>query len=285
MELLHALAAFAEEPGPTHGRLADLLGLPCAPDPATFSDVFLFNLYPYASVYLGGEGKLGGDARDRVAGFFRALGSVPGPEPDHVTVLLAAYAGLRRTDDHRAAHAATVLLHEHLLSWLPLYLARVQALAPPPYPQWAALVARVMRAEAQRHTQPGLGCTHLRHPPGLADPDADGHDAFVDSLLAPLRSGFVVTGADLVHAARRLGLGLRIGERRFVLNALLAQQPAATLRWLAEHTATTGDAWRPWVDDAPDLARWWVTTAEATRATLLDLALDVDRARLAGAAP
>ena len=36
---------------------------------------------------------LGGEARDRIAGFWRALGLVPPPEPDHLAVMLGLYAG------------------------------------------------------------------------------------------------------------------------------------------------------------------------------------------------
>ena len=79
--------------------------------------------YPYASVYLGAEGMLGGEARDRVAGFWRALGLVPPAEPDHLAALLGLYAALadaeepRRTSRPAAApaQARRALLHEHLL--------------------------------------------------------------------------------------------------------------------------------------------------------------------------
>lgn len=45
------------------------------------TDVLVFQAYPYASIYLGAEGMLGGKARDRIAGFWRALGGEPPAEP------------------------------------------------------------------------------------------------------------------------------------------------------------------------------------------------------------
>ena len=221
MELLRALAAFAEEPGPSHVRLAALLDLPSAPDAAAHTDCFVFNLYPYASVHLGPEGKLGGEARDRVAGFFRALDAVPGPDPDHLAVLLTAYSHLREgAPDGPATRAADALLHEHLLSWLPLYLARVRALAAAPYPRWALLVERALRADAARRPAPADLPLHLRAaPPRQPPPDAS-RDAFIAWLLAPVRSGMVLTGQDLRRAAGDLGLGVRMGER------LAAEAPA-----------------------------------------------------------
>ncbi|HSJ47194.1 MAG TPA: molecular chaperone TorD family protein [Euzebyales bacterium] len=277
MELLRALGALAEEPGPAHEPLAALLHLPRAPDAAAFTDCFMFNLYPYASVYLGAEGKLGGAARDRVAGFFRALGAVPDTEPDHLTLLVTAYGQLRDVPaDGPAGHAAAALLHEHLVPWLPLYLARVRALAPAPYPQWAQVLADVLLADAGGVADAVDPPLHLRDAPALPDPRAAGHDAFVDGLLSPVRAGVILTGRDLLRASRELRLGLRVGERRFVLDALLAQDAAATLRWLAGHTRTTGDAWAPWTEVAPTTATWWSTRADATLGLLHELALEVD---------
>jgi hypothetical protein len=42
---------------------------------------------------------------------------------------------------------------------------------------------------------------------------------------------------DLSRAAHELGLGLRQGERVYVLKALLGQEPAATLKWVANEAA------------------------------------------------
>ena len=39
------------------------------------------------------------EARDRIAGFWRALGETPPPEPDHLTLMLASYAELRSRED------------------------------------------------------------------------------------------------------------------------------------------------------------------------------------------
>ena len=83
VELLRALTVLAEPPGPAHARVADALGFSEAPAASDFGDVFLFQLYPYASVHVGAEGMMGGDARQRVAGFWRALGRTPPAEPDH----------------------------------------------------------------------------------------------------------------------------------------------------------------------------------------------------------
>jgi hypothetical protein len=229
---------------------------------------------------------LGGDARDRVAGFLRALGALPDPECDHLTVLLTAYGRLRDGPrDGPAGHAAAALLHEHLLSWLPLYLDRVRALRLAPYPRWAELLTDVLAADAERAgTVMEMDVPlHLRAAPPLPDPRSDGRDAFVEGLLSPVRSGMVLTGIDLRAAARELQLGLRVGERRFVLDALLGQDPVGTLQWLAEHTRTTVTAWAPWIVVARPTATWWVARADVTRVLLHSVAVDAGGTQSIGA--
>lgn len=184
---------------------------------------------------------LGGEARDRVAGFWRALHLQPPPEPDHLAVLLALYASLveteaAETDPARRAlrtESRRALLWEHLLTWLPQYLLRLRRLPAPAYGAWAQLLDTALLEEAARLPAPTTVPLHFREPLGLADPREEGGEAFLGSVLAPARSGFILLRADLAEAARELGLGLRQGERRYVLGALLGQAGPATLGWLA----------------------------------------------------
>src|SRR5438105_24123 len=76
-ELFRALAVVCEGAGAEHQRVATALGLPAGASPADHTDAFVLQLPPYASMYLGAQGMLGGEAADRVAGFWRALGYVP----------------------------------------------------------------------------------------------------------------------------------------------------------------------------------------------------------------
>src|SRR5947209_19489328 len=100
MELFRALAVLAEPPErPEVARLAELLDLGKPPSASEYTETFVFQLYPYASVYLGAEGMLGGEARDRVAGFLSALGLAPPHEPDPPSTLLATYAQLSAPEE------------------------------------------------------------------------------------------------------------------------------------------------------------------------------------------
>ena len=343
MELLRVLAALAERPAPEHAALATLVGLPCAPAEDTWTDVFLLGWFPYASVHLGPEGMLGGEARDRVAGFLRSLDATPPPEPDHLPVLLVAHADLCEragsasaeapTGDAaqapaagaaaRAAHGARALLHEHLLSWLPLYLGRLRVAAPEPYAAWATLLDDVLRAEAVRRHEPATLPSHLREAPGLDDPRVEDADAplgdlggapadpsepsdtsdtsdpaaaggrrerrraagpgrtLLEQLLVPVRTGMVLSIHDLARCGRELGVPVRIGERRYVLEHLLGQDTAGTLRWLAEHATTTTDAaLQDWAVPLPRATAWWRARARATAELLEGLAVEADGAEV-----
>lgn len=276
MELARALALLCEPPAPgwpeTAARVCDALDLGAAPDPAAATDTFAFQLYPYASVYLGDQGMVGGQARDRIAGFFRALGVAPPAEPDHLAVLLGALAELAEREDRGAAVARRVLVAEHLLPWLPAYLDRVGDVAPQPYPAWASLLAALLRREASVLESGALPLALRAAPAALPDPREAGRDAFLAGLLAPARAGFLLTRADLTRAARRLGLGLRIAERRYTLTALLAQDPAAVLAWLRDHARAAGRAWQGWPPHVQPVAAWWTDRAARAAALLDDLA-------------
>lgn len=243
MELFRALAALVESPRAESARVAEALGLGPPPGADEYTQIFVFQLYPYASVYLGAEGMLGGEARDRVAGFWRALGHAPPAEADHLSVMLALYARLceleaaehdgdaRRRESWGAARKA--FLWEHLLSWLPAYLDKLSEIAPDFYRGWSGLLSAALGAEAGATGRQAELSSHLRDAPALADPRVEGFEKFLESLLAPVRCGLILTRSDLAHAARDLGLGARAGERRFALRSLFEQEPGGVLGWLS----------------------------------------------------
>lgn len=241
IELLRALAALADPPAIGHGRLTELLGLPDPPEPADHAELFLFQLPPFASIYLGAEGKLGGEARDRVAGFWRAVGQSPPDEPDHITALLGFYAQLSEAeaaeaDEARAAllgRGAAALLHEHILPWMGPYLSCVRQIGAPFYAEWAELLLETLEEEHRRRGVAEALPLHLRAAPPLPDPRTAGGDAFLEGILAPVRSGMILTRADLAQGAARVGVAVRAGERRYALAAMMSQDAGGILGWLA----------------------------------------------------
>ncbi len=281
MELFRALGALSEPPSPELQGIADVLGLGALPAPAAHGDLFLFQLYPYASVYLGAEGMLGGEARDRIAGFWRALGEPPPAEADHLAVMLALHARigeLETADPNRREawrHARHAHLWEHLLSWLPEFLQKLRELADPFYIRWASLLGEALREEVERLGGPERLALHLREAPGVADPERDGLEPFLQSLLTPVRSGMILTRADLARAADQLGLGLRLGERRWVLRALFEQAAAPVLGWLAEEASRRAGRHTPELHLAAEPAAFWRNRAETTARLLLRLRAEI----------
>jgi TorA maturation chaperone TorD len=272
-ELFRALGALCEPPDPAHARVAAALGLPGTADAEGHTEMFVFQLVPYASVYLGRDGMLGGEARDRVAGFWRALRLTPPAEPDHLAALLGLYASLaeRERDEPDPArhqmwhHARRTLLQEHLISWLPAYAYAVTRVGFAFHAGWARLLTEALASEA-RELGAG-GCAHLRDVPALPGPETDG---FVRALLAPARSGLIITRDDLARCARTSGLGLRMGERAFVLRSLLDQDPAATFDWLATEAARW-ETYHATAWPVPGTAsRHWLSRARATHHVLTD---------------
>ncbi len=270
-ELVRTLAACLESPSDSLAPAVSALGMRRPPTVAEHTEAFTFQLHPYASVQLGPEGQLGGVARDRVAGFFRALNVVPPSEPDHLLVLLSAYAELAELDDgddSRARHARTALLHEHLQPWVPRFLLRVTELAADPYRQWAVTLTDVLAAEVELLGESSSMPAHLRDAPALPDPRDGDASTFLAGILAPVRSGMILARADLARAGSALGLGVRIGERAFMLRSLLAQDATATLSFLA------GEARRQalTVTGSDLTAQFWQRRLTTSAAMLAELA-------------
>jgi hypothetical protein len=262
--------------------VADALELGPVPCVAEYTEVFVFQLYPYASVYLGAEGMMGGEARDLVAGFWRALGETPPVEPDHMAVMLALYArlvemeegesdGARRAGWHRARKA---FLWEHLLSWLPFYLSKLETVtASPFYRKWGEMLSEALCDEAKAVGEQEQLSIHLRDAPALIDPRRGEVEDFLQSLLTPVRSGFILVRSDLSRAAREIDLGLRLGERKFILKALFSQDAAGVLDWLASEAARWVERHHLYRDALGGVAKAWEEKALHSANLLRELKL------------
>ena len=246
-ELLRALAAVADSP-PAAASACPALGL-ADPGAAAHTDAFVLNCPPYAAVYLGEAGGLGGEGADRVAGFWRAIGLAPPAEPDHLAALLSLYASLGESAQQASSPAIAAaltrtrhaLFHEHVWPWLPAYLDAVADLASPALSAWAGLTMRVVQAERMALAMQTAGQATTPLPLALrsAPPPAAAGSELSDllaTLISPVRSGFILTRRRLAAGAEAAGVGYRIGERRFTLRAMLDQAPAETLGWLAGET-------------------------------------------------
>jgi TorA maturation chaperone TorD len=283
MELFRALAALVERPARELAPVADALLIGPLPEADAYTELFIFQLAPYASIYLGAEGMIGGEARQLIAGFWRALGQSPPPEPDHLALMLALYARLRELEDGESEpvrreglkRARLAFLWEHLLSWLPVYLCKLESIAPPFYKKWGEVLTEALIAEALAAGEPSQLPLHLREARALSDPRAGGEvEEFLQSLLSPARSGMILVRADLTRAARKLGLGLRLGERLFILKALFGQDPQAMLDWLAAEAQMWIARHKLKRESLGSVAAFWEDRAAATLSLLEQLKRD-----------
>jgi len=160
--------------------------------------------------------------------------------------------------------------------------------APPFYRGWAALLEEALR-EAARRVGDGVRALPTALEEATADQPAAGGGATGDPpndlprlLTTPVRSGLILTRADLARASRARGLPVtvRIGERRFALDAMLGAAPSETLGWLAEEADAWAERHRPWAPPDPASARWWEERARRVGKTLAGLQGDRGRSAL-----
>jgi TorA maturation chaperone TorD len=280
-ELLRALGAVADSPAAARSVAAPL-GLAPVSD-AEHTEAFVLNCPPFAAVYLGPDGALGGEGADRAAGFWRALGLAPPAEPDHLTALLALYAHLgeaaagtgRPATADALTRARLSLFREHLWPWLPGYLDAVADLGFPALSGWAGLTRRAVAAELAGQPAWAALPLALRAAGGEAGAGLDLR-GLVDLLTTPVRSGIILTRRRLAAGAAEAGLGHRIGERRYALRAMLGQDPQATVAWAAAEAARWQARYlRRAAGD--EVAGWWAERAARTA--------DLLRARLVAVVP
>ena len=232
-------------------------------------------LVPYASIYLGPDGHIGGEARDRIGGFWRAIGIELPQEVDHLSVMLACHTELVQAEAaapseelrQAARHRRRAFLYEHLASWLPIYLDKLDHVAPPFYRAWGELLSETLVAEMKAVETPSEDSLHLRLARGLPRGSEGDRDELLQALLAPVRAGFILTRQDLAQAARELGIGSRIGERRFMLEAMLKQRPTDLGDWLETYCERVLVSYRA-LSGGGGRLRYWTGRVEESRRRL-----------------
>ena len=103
---------------------------------------------------------------------------------------------------------------------------------------------------------------------------ADTLDETLDALVAPIRSGVVLTYRDLAECAHQVGIGLRRGERRYALRAMVTQDARGTLQWLGAHARSWSQRCAPTLPVANDPGAWWSGRAAETAHVLETLVAD-----------
>jgi Nitrate reductase delta subunit len=278
-ELLRSLGAAVLTPPPGNRGVCAALDLP-SPTGVEHTDAFVLSAPPHAAIHLGPEGKLGGEGLDRIAGFWRVMGLRAPEDADHLGTLLMFYAELGEAEAAASNERARAQLHraratlfaEHIWSWAPGYLLAVTELGIPSVAAWAQLTEQALCAE---HAQLGpaamLPLALRTAPPPMAA--SDSLDETLDALVAPIRCGMVLTYRDLAECAHQVGVGLRRGERRFALRAMLEQEPQGTLSWLGARARRSSQRCASTPPMPNDPGAWWSHRAAET-ARVLDTLVD-----------
>lgn len=246
MQLLRPLGILAEAPGAEQLQTARALSLSGEPARAEYTELFLVQLFPYASAYLNPSGQLDGAPHD------------------HLASLLKTYADL--PDDVRPP-----FFWSQLASWLLPFNARVRELGSPFYRAWATLLDDALEAEAVRIGPP----TAL---PMVLSAVASTSSAALDYLFAPVLSGVILTRADLARCMRELNLTGRVSERRYTLSMMLEQDAERVSSWLAAEARRQAELMRPVSSPLRITADYWQQRALAT-AALLAKPLDAEMGR------
>ncbi len=235
--------------------------------PADLYQLFVKELPPFASIYLSSEGNIGGASRSVIAGFYSALGIPTPSDPDHLASLLRLLSGILvkeaelvgadsdSVDERRLAsvsRARSVLVNDHLASWLPAYLLRAEEVAPRALMGWvtcAADLISVMVGECQYTGAATQVVEEDNLPPNSSS-------ELISWITTPSRSGIIVTHWDIGNFAESLGLALRIGRKRFVLEELWGQagpEVVGCIEALAVHQVKLFDKHSV---DFPSLQAW-----------------------------
>lgn len=247
-----------------------MLGMPGEPTRAEYTDLFVVQLYPYASVYLSASGQLGGVVQEHIAGFWRVLKQPVPRDPDHIATLFSTYAQLAHHsisgDEAYLSGLVPQLRHaflwEHMASWILPFTARVCELGSTAYRAWATLIVDAFEAEAAQVGPPSILPLHLRNAPPL--PRTVDLDELVNIVFSPIRSGMIIARADISRCARDLGLGTRVAERRYTLHTLLTQDRARVGGWLAAEARRQADHMRAAPEAFRAIADHWEGRALAT---------------------
>lgn len=219
--------------------IASLVPDPFDEDEAAADHYALFSLdvFPYASVFLDAQGRLGGPTTDAVqrhyaqSGFQPALDRESADHLGHELALLAflSEAETEALEDDKAHEAERMhrrmqaFMDEHLLWWLPAFVQAVQQQSYPFYAALGRLTLEVVldhrAALGQRNSLPEKAV--LEEPPNVLEEEKTGLKDIAAYLTTPAWSGLFLGRSDLARLGRGERLPRGFGSRVQTLTNLL----------------------------------------------------------------
>ena len=233
------------------------LGLPFAEQQelaVAYSDLFLLNVYPYASLFLEPTGEMNGTRAQQVAALYEEYAYAPSElnavgAADHIGLMLGM-----------AGEIGQDSILPFLMDWAPVLCLAVER-APTTHPFYQTLAARTRELlfSENRKSKIENRKSDIESPISnfqiLPDEDQElSTRAVVHYLLTPARSGMFLTRARLGLWGRALGAPLAFGERFQVGLALLESagatgQVAQALNWLRAEVEMWDAAYAQWASE------------------------------------
>lgn len=266
--LFPSLGELIEAPGTEQVRIAKMLGLRSEPTRPDYTNLFVVQLFPYASIYLSADGLAGGVVRDRIAEFWKLLGRPIPAEPDHAASLLQSYGQLQRGRNGEyisppgMQQVRRAFFWESIASWLPMYLLRTRELGSPFYKAWSDVTFDVLEAEAAHSGPPEITPLHLATAP--MPPALHAAAAFIDSLFIPCVSGVILSRADLGRCSTETRLGIRMADRRHTLKLMVSENTGAVCDWLHAEIARQAEKIEALPAAFSVVREHWLTRANAS---------------------
>ena len=281
MHLFPSLGEMIEAPGAEQARIARMLGMPGDLGRQDYTNLFVIQLFPYASIYLSHNGLAGGDVRDRIAEYWKILGWPAPQEPDHAASLLKSYGTLH--PGFRGEYLSSDLAHQcrpvffwdAIASWMPMYLLRVREIGADVYKSWSSVVMDVIEAEAVQLSMPPVLPVYLRTapiPPGINNPSE-----FIDALFAPVVSGVILCRYDLGRCATENRLTVRMADRRHTLKIMMSENTSGVCSWLEQEVQRQADNIAALPDMLAPVRDHWVSRARTVATRLQEFRIRYSR--------
>lgn len=272
--------------------------------------LFGFNVFPYQSMFLDTDGRLGGPQSEQALSYYRQAGFnlsprtpagrfAAGESPDHAGLELAFLSFLSGAEadalqDGERLHVLRIrdlqrgFLDLHLLPWLPALVQAIGQQGSPFYTTLAGLSLELVfehRAALGDGLPVGRPAFALPHPPALLEDEKTGLKDIAAYLLTPAYSGLYLSREDIARLGRGRNLPRGFGARLQMLSNLLRSAVAYDLlpnlledisslvgEWQAAYRShlETGTPWAPF-------AAAWLDRLQATKEVVARITLHAER--------
>lgn len=254
--------------------------------------LFVHNVFPYESIFLGEDGLLGGSITEAVAAFYGRIGlqATAAESADHISAEFAAlahlcFAELDAIEDQiphqiqRLRQLQRRFLDEHLLRWLPAFVIAIEQ-------QVHSIYADVVRQSFE------LVCVHrgqlgadlmaavdvftLPAPPDLLVDEKTSLRDIARYLLNPAYTGFFLSVDDIRQVGAKFRVPHGFGKRQQILtNLLRTASDYEVFPETIEAFKVLASQWQMAFEALPALPatiqRVWVARLQATQALLTEI--------------